>query len=247
MLREINTELKNYQSGYNWQNSIKALSEIDISDTSWKLKLIIEILRMSNYFKFSALLESRPRLQVSDIEKMFAKCKSYYWNPKIIEWQLKQIIEWLTFYFEKKEYNYSLIWDIVTWRSTIEEFLWETKVTDTYNSKYLFEWKSWEIYEWTWVIQLRSLNEVKCLDILEWYKWSNKRLLSVIPYLLNKNNRDELKKEFKSFRWAILSALSEAIRPEEEQLDLDKQSKAINYILAKQSTETKETSWSAPF
>lgn len=249
-LRELYKSLSLYQSWYNWLYSLQELEKIDLEDSEWRFLFILETLKMWKSLWFKIFKESDKEVSLKEIRKLFTWCKSYKLNITIAWWKLKTIIESLAYEFKDNEVNYELIPWLITKTLSINNFLrWislkevddkDIKKDKIVASDFLFIWKSWKIYSWTWMVQVRAFNEEKLLDIIEWYKWENETFKKIVPYLLN--NREELKEEFKQYRFALLSSLA---------ILLWLESKAVDYILAKlENKVTEETiidSNKAPF
>lgn len=224
-LRSILKELQFNQIWFNWINSITKIENMPYWTNVEKLLLIIEILKYGNSLWMDLFKESKKEFEDSEVQVIFAWCKSYYWNITIVGWKLRSLAEWLAFYLldnKKWEFDFSLIKWIVD-EKTANEFLWEKYVETEKNMHYEFIWKSGKEYVWNWLIDINKYNTETLLDIISWENIFNERINKCIPHLLNPENKAVFNSNFKSLRTAIISVISEIFW---------KESKIVEFILA---------------
>lgn len=251
ILRELYKSLTPYQKPFYGLDTIHRLETIPLEDSEWRFLLLIEILVVGKALWFVYFRDYKGEFSIKEIWTLFAAAKSFASNMSICSWKLRLIVEWLFNEFQDLDIDYWLVSWVLNNTLNIKRLLnWEKitiedKKLDLVNKQnisqwYIFKWKSWTIYSWTWITQIRKHNEHDLLDIIEWYIWGNETLKKIIPYLVN--NREELKTEFKQYRFALISALA---------LVFWLESKVSDYILAKlEDKVTDETiidSSKAPF
>ena len=205
-LKSIFMELDKSQLWFKWKNTIDQLLSIDLSKKEWRFKFILDVLQYWKSLWFTIFIESNKLFDNVLLKRALIQCKTYSNNPTIVKWKLLTVIQDLSFEFikDKREYDYSLIQDIINWKADISDFILNEWDESEANTIYSFQWKSWKVYSGKWRFSLNELKEADLLDIISWYNTDEELINNAKDYLLN-TPKKEINKNFKSLRVAALS------------------------------------------
>lgn len=229
-LKNIFKHTKDLHIPFNGINAIYEIESAPKESQEDRFNIILKIIRMSKSLWVSMYRDGDYELTEKDFKKIINDCKTYK-NNKIIVWgKLMQIAQSYSFEFLNRiDYDFSLIPLIIKWEKTFKDFI-GYEIKNTFQQPFSFLWESLKKYSWHGTGDLYKLKTEDLFDIIKWYQWDNERIKSCIPYILNSNNHDILKKQFSNLRIAMISLMTETFR-EWKEVEDEKQSKVINFIL----------------
>lgn len=213
-------EMKNHieQIWFNWKVSISRLQSFDIENIEWRFKLLKDILQYTDSIGIE-LIDWNSMYNLLTINQSIANCFSYSTNLKIIAFNLSNILTLLSYEFIKEnsnKFDYDILKKYLNWQVPLSDFIKEPSEINKNNVIWNFVWKDSVKYSWQWVKDLVKLNWLDIENILTNIETDDFKLKNTIEMLYSKEHDYNIKKEYKSIRWAWLSLLKSILDPNEE-------------------------------
>jgi len=212
---EIIESLKGYQKGFAGKVTLGNLAVMPIETIDDRFIFLLELATFADSLGIQVIADGKiPEPSTAKIRKILAETNSMSHNQTIVAFAIRNIMTELSYEIIEATNNkgdYSKIEGIYTQESPASEFLNMPLTTNVFNKVYSFTGASGRIFTGTGVIGVSKLTAAECVDLIKGMTLEE-RIIPLRDYILS--NEEDIKKEFKAYRNALLGFIKFHINPD---------------------------------
>ncbi len=210
--------LKTHQKGFVGKQTLARLSSMPIDTMEERFRLLMELCTYADSLKIGIIADGKnPVPNLSTVRRVIIEANSMSHNITIVSFAFVTVMKELSFEIINATNNkgdFSKISEIYIGEIPDTEFLNPPLTTNMFNRVFSFIGKSGKVYGGVGVGAIHKYTTEDFTDIIEGMILEG-RMIDFRTYLIE--NPDELKKEFGSYRNALMPFVKWHIDPEEKE------------------------------